>query len=121
MSICILKENCRERKMPDHPKLLINYGISGFVRRYFKVMRKLQNTLKLYNGHGDRAYLFSWIVRRLRQIIHIETNTTSCRSSVPVSCSVVSGSLRPHESQHTRPPCPSPTPRVHSDSRPLSQ
>ena len=30
-------------------------------------------------------------------------------------------SLRPHESQHARPPCPSPTPRVHSDSRPLSQ
>ena len=33
----------------------------------------------------------------------------------------MSGSLRPHESQHARPPCPSPTPRVHSDSRPLSQ
>ena len=29
--------------------------------------------------------------------------------------------LRPHESQHARPPCPSPTPRVHSDPRPLSQ
>ena len=29
--------------------------------------------------------------------------------------------LRPHESQHARPPCPSPTPRVHWDSRPLSQ
>ena len=29
--------------------------------------------------------------------------------------------LRPHESQHTRPPCPSPTPGVHSDSRPSSQ
>ena len=29
--------------------------------------------------------------------------------------------LRPHESQHARPPCPSPTPGVHSDSRPLSQ
>ena len=37
------------------------------------------------------------------------------------SCSVVSNSLRPHESQHARPPCPSQTPRVHSDSRPLSQ
>ena len=37
------------------------------------------------------------------------------------SRSVVSDSLRPHESQHTRPPCPSPTPRIHSDSRPLSQ
>ena len=28
--------------------------------------------------------------------------------------------LRPHESQHTRPPCPSSTPRVHSDSHPSS-
>ena len=32
--------------------------------------------------------------------------------SVQFSCSVVSNSLRPHESQHARPPCPSPTPRV---------
>ena len=42
-------------------------------------------------------------------------------SSVQISRSVVSDSLRPHESQHARPPCPSPTPRVHSDSCPLSQ
>ena len=35
--------------------------------------------------------------------------------------SVVSDSLRPHESQHARPPCPSPTPGVHSDSRPSRQ
>ena len=42
-------------------------------------------------------------------------------SSVQFSRSVVSDSLRPHESQHTRPPCPSPTPRVHSDSSPSSQ
>ena len=38
-----------------------------------------------------------------------------------ISCSVVSHSLQPHESQHARPPCPSPTPRVHSDSRPSNQ
>ena len=37
------------------------------------------------------------------------------------SRSVVSDSLRPHESQHARPPCPSPTPGVHLDSRPSSQ
>ena len=37
-------------------------------------------------------------------------------SSVQFSCSVVSDSLWPHESQHTRPPCPSPTPRVHPNS-----
>ena len=42
-------------------------------------------------------------------------------SSVQFSRSVVSDSLRPHESQHPRPPCPSPTPGVHSDSRPLSR
>ena len=41
--------------------------------------------------------------------------------SVQFSCSVVSDSLRPQESQHTRPPCPSPTPGVHPDSRPSSQ
>ena len=38
-----------------------------------------------------------------------------------ISRSVTSDSLRPHESQHARPPCPSPTPGVHSDSRPSSQ
>ena len=42
-------------------------------------------------------------------------------SSVQFSRSVMSYSLRPHELQHTRPPCPSPTPRVHSNSHLLSQ
>ena len=45
-------------------------------------------------------------------------------SSVQFSRSVVSDSLRPHESQHAcdrRPPCPSPTPGVHSNSRPPSR
>ena len=37
------------------------------------------------------------------------------------SCSVVSDSLRPHELQHTRSPCPSPTPRVHPNSCPSCQ
>ena len=40
--------------------------------------------------------------------------------SVQFSHSVVSDSLWPHESQHARPPCPSPTPGVHSDSRRVS-
>ena len=41
-----------------------------------------------------------------------------CIIHVQFSCSVVSNSLQPHESQHARPPCPSPTPGVHSDLRP---
>ena len=42
-------------------------------------------------------------------------------SSVQFSRSVVSNTLRPHELQHTRPPCPSPTPGVHSNSCPSNQ
>ena len=42
-------------------------------------------------------------------------------SSVQFSCSVLSDSLQPHESQHARPPCPSPTPGVHSNACPSSR
>ena len=42
-------------------------------------------------------------------------------SSVQFSHSVVSDSLWPHELQHARPPCPSPSSGVHPDSRPSSQ
>ena len=41
--------------------------------------------------------------------------------SVQFSCSVMSDSLWPDESQHTRPPCPSPTPGVHANSHPSRQ
>ena len=50
--------------------------------------------------------------------------STCCKagfSSIQFSRSVVSDSLRPHEPQHARPPCPSPTPRVYSNSCPLSR
>ena len=49
-----------------------------------------------------------------------QLNFTKHFSSVQVSHSVVSNSLRPYESQHTRPPCPSPTPEVYSNSCPWS-
>jgi len=53
-----------------------------------------------------------------KQLKEIEVQTSQFSQ---FSRSVVSDSLRPHESQHARPPYPSPTPRVHSDSRPSSQ
>ena len=52
------------------------------------------------------------------------THQKQVRDSVQLvqfSCSFVSDSLPSHESQHARPPCPSPTLGIHSDSRPLSQ
>ena len=47
---------------------------------------------------------------------------TKIMTSGPIQfSSIASDSLRPHESQHARPPCPSPTPGVYSNSCPLSQ
>ena len=59
-----------------------------------------------------------WISLQSKGLSRVFSNTTAQFSSVQFSHSVVSDSLRPHESQHTRPPCPSPTPRVHSNSCP---
>ena len=57
------------------------------------------------------------------QKVSYDSNWTHTRqfSSVQFSCSVVSHSLQPHELQHARPPCPSPTPGVHSNSCPSSR
>ena len=52
-----------------------------------------------------------------KAVVHIHNGI----SSVQFSRSVASDSLRPHELQHSRPPCPLPTPSVHSNSRPSSR
>ena len=51
----------------------------------------------------------------------INQHSVSVFSSAQFHCSVVPDSLWPHGLQHTRPPCPSPTPGVHSNSCPLSR
>ena len=63
-------------------------------------------------------YFLSWIKN-----VNYSEITSLCFSwvSVQFSRSVVSDSLWPHELQHAKPPCPSPTSRVHSDSCPLSR
>ena len=57
----------------------------------------------------QKIYIFIWLNRK--NIIR----------SDQISCSVVSNSLWPYEPQHAWSPCPSPTPRVHSDPCPLSR
>ena len=66
---------------------------------------------KIHPYHKDSKYKFN-------KNIHNKSNTLR---SDQISRSVMSDSLRPHESQHARPPCPSPSPGVHSDSCPSSQ
>ena len=51
----------------------------------------------------------------------IKNRIIPVESLIQFSCSVMSDSLRPHESQRARPPCPSPAPGVYTNSCPLSQ
>ena len=93
-----------------------NYCTIALISHASKVMLKiLQARLQPYVNHGLPNVQAGFRKGRVTrdQIANIR--------SVQFSRSVVSDSLRPHELQHTSPPCPSPTPRVHSDSCPLSQ
>ena len=75
--------------------------------------------------HLTACTLFSLSIRSLgqekRPILGFQLWWDLIFSSVQFSHSVMSDSLRPHELQHARPPCPSPTPRVHSNSCPSSR
>ena len=62
-----------------------------------------------------------WYFQRKKQTINIfyklYIKHIIYQSVSQLSCSVMSDSLRPHELQHARPPCPSPAPGVHPNSR----
>ena len=82
------------------------------------------------NLRPSSAHVLGWEIslttktRGLRWLLYLSPSQSPSSqrfSSVQFSRSVVSDSLQPHESQHTRPPYPSTTPGVHSDLCPSSQ
>jgi len=83
--------------------------------------------LKALNKWCSNDYFFLFTVTVQCLFLYLRKHTISQIVTLPLlhwiqfSHSVMSDSLRPHESQHSRPPCPSPTPGVHSDSCPSSQ
>ena len=80
--------------------------------------------MRMYGFNSDDHYVYYCGQESLRRNGVALMSTKESRtqfSSVQFSYSVMSDSLRPHELQHARPPCPSPTPRVHSNSCPLSR
>ena len=70
---------------------------------------------RVFSNTTDQKHHFCGTQLSVVQLSHPYIN------SVQFSCSVMSNSLRPHGLQHTRPPCPSPTPRVYSNTCQLSQ
>ena len=86
-------------------------------------------SLQLSLNCGDlKETYFTWVLIRFsfkcNFIFHIYAHFCYCwliLHSVQFSRSVVSDSLRPHELQRARPPCPSPTPGVHSNTCPSSR
>ena len=74
-------------------------------------------------GKEEDAKILKYYFRRLAitSFLLLIIQLVRPLSSVQLSRSVVSNSLWPHKSQHGRPPCPSPTPRVYSNSCPSSQ
>ena len=73
------------------------------------------------SAHGiSQARILEWVAISFFNSLCLFKGKYQIRSD-QISRSVVSDSLQPHESQHTRPPCSSTTPGVHSDSRPSSQ
>ena len=86
----------------------------------------LPTHLCLYSTHHPRKVLFPplflaiYIFVCVYIYIYTQLQTFLYISVSHFSCSVMSDSLQPHGLQHARPPCPSPTPGVYSNSCPLS-
>ena len=118
---------------PQTPTWLVNYVIPQRISIVEEGWEWCNNIYCALRAHGDRGQAGSFSkLHSLPLWPSLPEPTLSDLScglsdpetgltSVQFSRSVVSDSLRPHESQHARPPCPSPTPGVHSDSRPSSQ
>ena len=118
IALChVLNLDSVPRMREDICKSYIGSGTDPKYKKILQVKKRqlTENWARYFNRHSSK------------EIIKCPINTWKGAqhhysfSSVQFSHSVVSNTLRPNESYHTRPPCPSHTPRVHSNSCPSSQ
>ena len=114
-ALFIIARTWKQPGCPSADEWIRSYGT------YTQVYVLLSITQPLKRIHLNQ-FLMRWM--KLELIIQSEVSQKEQHqysiSSVQFSRSVLSNSLQPHELQHTRPPCPSPTPGVHSESCPSS-
>ena len=102
-------------------------------RLFYSSLSLLLSRMQGYHNHLSKFHMFTVTLNCIPSLqvwIHrlgplplpptVPSFSSTQFSSVQFSHSAMSDSLWPHEMQHARPPCPSPTPGVHSDSRPSS-
>ena len=101
-----------------------SYSITAFLVLEKLIFKKsdihISFTFSIY--WGERVSALRWLyIQRNSPGSCLELSNFVQFSSVQLSHSVMSDSLRPHGLQHATPPCPSPTHRAYSNSCPLSR
>ena len=112
---------CSVSSRETHSEPIFLEGITWAQPPWRKVWRFLKNQKQNYPAIPFLGIYLEKTIN-LKRYLHPNVHFSTLYNSpdIQFSCSVVSDSLRPYELQHARPPCPSPSPRVHSDSCPSS-
>ena len=125
--IKIAKRNINNLRYADDPILMAESEELKSLLRKVKVESEkvglklnIQKTKIMASSPITSLHIDWETMETVRDFIFWGSKITADGDSVQFSCLVMSDSLRPHELQHARLPCPSPTPGVHSNSRPSS-
>ena len=117
-----------KKEVDHHVQRIFNKNISRFLIRRFGGQKTVGQSIQYTKRKAvkwESYILLSFPSKAKEKFRHSQMNkkwgSLFALGSVQFSRSVVSNSLQPPESQDARHPCPSLTPGVHSDSRPLSQ
>ena len=116
LSLCLPKDSQESSPAPQFKSInswVLSLFMVHFSQPYMAAGKTIPLIIQTFVGK-----MISLLFNKLSRLVIV---LLPKRSSVQFSCSVVSDSLRPHGLQHPRPPCPSPTPWVYSNSRPLSR